>query len=67
MKQGQSIRALSGKVRVEYDPEWSPSKPYATFIQGTAGPRFGALIYAIDHCVRKIFRRQHSCRWTEWT
>lgn len=47
MKPGQSIRC--GNWRIKFDPEWSPSKPYATFREGTAGVRFATVEAAISY------------------
>jgi hypothetical protein len=59
MKQGQSTRALGGKVRIKYDPAWSPSKPFLTYRNGTAGVSFAGLDSAIAYLGGK--------RWSEWS
>lgn len=59
-KQGQSIRARGGSLRICYDPAWSPSRPYCTFENGTAKRSFGSLFSAIYSLTRT------SARWTEW-
>jgi len=60
IKPGQSIRARGGSLRIQYDPEWSPSAPFITFKNGTAGKHCRTLIHAIDTLT------QRSARWTDW-
>jgi hypothetical protein len=54
MKKGQSIRVHykgHGKSggRVQYDPDGSPTFPYKTFFQGTAGACFTSELRARLH------------------
>ena len=66
-KQGQNIRALNGKLRIQYDPEWGHGKPYCTYYNGTAGDTFQYLHQAADHLTIKHYGRRISFRWTDWT
>jgi len=48
MRKGQSVKnGINGIRRIMYDPDWSPTSPYKTYYNGTAGPEFGSLFYAM--------------------
>jgi len=64
MKQGQSTRAQNGRYRIKFDPAWSPSMPFQTFTDGTAGPSYGCLTIAVNQLNRKAGTKM---RWSEWT
>lgn len=40
MLPGQSVRTAGGECRIKYDPEWSPTRPYCTYVNN--GGRGGA-------------------------
>lgn len=48
-KTGDTVRSKCGRHRATYDPEWSPSKPWATFHNGTACNAFATLAEAKRH------------------
>lgn len=43
MLPGQSIRARSGALRIQFDPAWSKSRPFLTYAEGTATGAFTTL------------------------
>lgn len=47
MKPGQSIEYRD--CRIKYDPDWSPSMPYLTYYNGTAGRCFGSVQAAMQY------------------
>jgi len=64
MKKGQSITAKNGKLRIKYDPEWSPSMPFCTYENGTAGRSFGSLTAATNYFSNKNGQVNH--RWSDF-
>jgi len=49
LKPGDTVRSKCGAHRATYDPDWSPSKPWATFHNGTACNAFATLAEAKRH------------------
>lgn len=45
-----------GKARASYHPEWSKSRPWASYINGTAGQQFSTLESAEAHFLRLGFK-----------
>jgi hypothetical protein len=46
-KQGDIYSA--GTSRIVFKPDWSPSKPFATYIRGSAEQCFSSFKYALRH------------------
>ena len=61
--QGQDLRSTCGRARVHYDPAWSPSRPFLTFADGTAGARFTTLDGALRRLRDKGFRFDKELTW----
>lgn len=71
MKQGQSIRAVGGALRIEYDPAWSPTKPFKLVVNGIALIRVERLASALRWMDNKViewgWREPTPLKWTEWS
>lgn len=48
-----TYRTKCGRGRVSYHPEWSPSQPWASYIDGTAGRHFPGLLEAQAYFIKK--------------
>lgn len=70
MKQGQSIRAVKGALRIEYDPAWSPTRPFKLVVNGTVLLRVASLDAATEWMNRKVkewdWREPTPLKWSEW-
>lgn len=70
MKQGQSIRAVEGALRIEYGPAWSPTKPFMLVVNGTVLLRMASLDAALGWMNRKVnewgWREPVPLKWSEW-
>lgn len=51
-KLGTTVRSKCQRHRATYQPDWSPSKPWATFSNGTACNAFATLAEAKGHLTR---------------
>lgn len=52
-KPGDTVRSKDGYHRATYEPDWSPSKPWATFHHGTACNAFATLEQAKQHLTKE--------------
>jgi len=57
-------RSQCGRARVEYDPLWSPSRPWLTFRNGTALQQFSSCQAAEAYLSEQgyFFNRAKPCR-----
>ena len=60
MKPGQSIRYALW--RIQYDPDWSKSRPFKVYNNGTAGLAFKNIESAMYYCDPNYLRN----KWSEW-
>lgn len=54
---GLTVRSKCGKGRISYQPDWSPSLPWATIFRGTAGAHF----YSFRIAQRRL--EEKGCRF----
>lgn len=53
----RDVYSRDGRARIHYDAVWSPSRPYAVFIDGTAMHAFATIqlaLYYLNHDKRII-------------
>ena len=55
-KEGDKFRTTCGRGRISYHPEWSPSKPWASYTNGAAGLHFASPELAIPYFKNKGMR-----------
>jgi hypothetical protein len=53
---GHTVRSKCGTARLTYQPDWSPSQPWASFKNGTAGRHFGTLDLGIRQLTQDGYR-----------
>lgn len=63
-KDGLSQRARGGVYRIRFDRAWCHAKPFAAYINGSAGPLFASLEAAYQYLNRHAGAK---LRWTDWT
>lgn len=71
MKQGQNIRACDGALRIQYDPKWSRTRPFAVFVGGAAMIRTVTLGAATEWLSRKVkewgWQKTTRITWSDWS
>lgn len=53
---GTTVRTKCGHARLTYNPDWSPSRPWCSYKNGTAGRQFASLELGMQQLTRDGYR-----------
>jgi hypothetical protein len=53
---GSTWRSACGRARATYRSDWSPARPFITYVRGTAGAQFPTLRGALSYLEERGFK-----------